>query len=665
MSQPTGKVTRTARSPEDKLRLMQQAHARQGGVGLPRLQTRAGNATNRLLERDGSSESSRVENSSEGDGADPVGDADKASARASAMQVSAPPIGPSLKVAMLAIMDWHVARMLLINRTLPAHFSVPDPARRHLLQFGDTLVCMAKAAPVELAFLLHRVISGNRKSSDSSTYICVKHLLSLGADANLNEYKDEQFKANWMRPLDMAVLENDVPLLSLLLQHGARADGSFMLVDGSGHMNIHIGRELLKAGADPWLSFGQPDQLPTSGKDVSIADFYRQTGMDINAEQSGAHYCINTISTLELAYGHDSAEVVEQLLEAGAYVGGVIRLQYGWDEEAHLEAYGPETADTIAAYRARRAHCPCGFAPFTLLQSTLQPGPAVAINTSTSATADSTTVSVSGPALTQAELKPACDALIAGLYAAPKVAKLLGCLNSMPPTSAKSMLQALALGRVLGHYGAGKGIKASQLDHEIRVSLAGAGLWRSYLDCKAQFETLQFDIDRYQADGRTLLTTAASAGKIRMIRLLVKLGARVNYPDAHGDYPLTVAARDRKPDTCSALLSLGANAGTTDLQKRSTLFHVADWLSQTDISDRATVSRIASLIEQLLRLGYDLRQPTPQAHVDHASYPTVADLLCKPENCVKLALQGAQRTGALVQAILFNISQRGSQAFLN
>jgi hypothetical protein len=150
-----------------------------------------------------------------------------------------------------------------------------------------------------------------------------------------------------------------------------------------------------------------------------------------------------------------------------------------------------------------------------------------------------------------------------------------------------------------------------------------------------------------------------------MIRVLVRLGARVNYPDAHGDYPLTAAARARKPGTCSALLSLGANASATDLHKRSTLFHVADWLTQTDIGDAATVGRIVRLIEQLLRLGYDLRQPTPQDHADHATHPTVAELLCKPENCVKLALLGPQRTAELVQAILFNTGQRGSQAFLN
>jgi hypothetical protein len=235
----------------------------------------------------------------------------------------------------------------------------------------------------------------------------------------------------------------------------------------------------------------------------------------------------------------------------------------------------------------------------------------------------------------------------------------------MPPDFAQSIVQALSLARVLGHYGAGKGARAEQLDQGIRVALDGAGLWQRYLECKGQFETLQANIDRHQADGRTLLTMAASEGKIRMIRVLAKLGARIDYSDKHGDYPLTAAAKARKPDTCSALLTLGANAGTSDLDQRSTLIHVADWLTQTDISDTATIGRIASLIEQLLRLGYDFRQPTPESHAEHDAYPTVVDLLCKPENCVKLALLGQQGTGTLVQAILFNIDQRGSLPFLN
>jgi hypothetical protein len=42
-----------------------------------------------------------------------------------------------------------------------------------------------------------------------------------------------------------------------------------------------------------------------------------------------------------------------------------------------------------------------------------------------------------------------------------------------------------------------------------------------------------------------------------------------------------------------------------------------------------------------------MAQPTTCASPrrDHAMHPTVVDLLCKPENRVKLALQGAQRTG--------------------
>ena len=121
-------------------------------------------------------------------------------------------------------------------------------------------------------------------------------------------------------------------------------------------------------------------------------------------------------------------------------------------------------------------------------------------------------------------------------------------------------------------------------------------------------------------------------------------------------------------------LAFGANAGTSDPQQRSTLFHVANWLAQTDVGDTIGIGKVVDLVEELFRLGYDFRQPMPEDHADHADhayyaddagYPTVVDLLFKPENCVKVALLGQERTGKLVQAMLFNVSRRGSQPFLN
>lgn len=666
MAQQTSKVLRTARDPEEKLQLVQQAHAQKPGMSLPRVTTRASSAMSPLLERDTESASSLVESSSKDHGVNPVSNPDEAPTYTGAIQVPAPAFDPVSKAATLKIMNWDVARIHMFTRQPPAHFSVPDHAKRHLLKFAETLVSVENATVGELSYMLYRVMSDCKKSNEGLTYECVEQMLFLGADVNLDEFRNEHGQFSWTRPLDMAVLHDAVQVLCLLLRHGARPDGSFEIVNARGDMNIDIARELLKAGADPWLSLGRPEQLPKSGKHVNIADFYRQTGMDINARTSGEKDYASELSTLELAYGGKSAEVVEQLLEAGAYVGEAIKHKFGWDEVQHLACYGPATADAIAAYRVQRAYVPCGFAPYPLLQSTVQPGPAAAVNAGTSATATSTSapVSASGSALAQSALQPACNALIDGLYTAPQVARLVGCLNNMPPVFAQAVVQALALARVLGHYSAGHGARASQVDQGIRLALAGAGLWEKYLDCKAQFETLQSNVDRHQADGRTLLTMAASEGKIRMIRLLIKLGAGVNYPDAHGDYPLTAAAKARMPDTCSALLSLGANAGTSDLEKRSTLFHVADWLTQTDVSDTATVGRIADLVEQLLGLGYDFRQPTPENHADHAAYPTVADLLCAPVNCVKLALLGPQRTQALIQAVLFNIDRRGALPFL-
>lgn len=517
------------------------------------------------------------------------------------------------------------------------HFSVPDPATGHLIKFGDTPVSLKNASPTQIVLLLCLILLQCNKANRLQTYASVCHLLSRGVDVNLIQ-NDSQM----MPPLSMAV--------------------------GADFIDVRIVAALLKAGANPWLTFNRPDHLALNSQSFSIADFYGQLGMDINAESTAVGLGSGKLSALGMAYVAVQARGVYQLLEAGAYVGDAIALSRGNTEQSVCKEFGPATLDAIASYRAQRAFQPGSFIPYTLLHDTLEPGrPAAGDIGDTRLTTTASialNVPASGSALAQAALKPACNALVDGLYTATQVARLLGCVNNMPPGFAQAVVPALALARVLGHYGSGQGARAAQLDQGIRVALAGAVLWESYLGCKARFDILQTNIDRHQADGRTLLTMAASEGKIRMIRLLVKLGARVNYPDAHGDYPLTAAAKARRPDTCSALLSLGANAGTSDLQKRSTLFHVTDWLTQTDISDTATVGRIASLIEQLLSLGYDFRQPTPDDYTDHADYPTVADLLCKPENCVKLAMLGPQRTETLSQAILFNIDRRGSQPFL-
>ena len=565
-------------------------------------------------------------------------------------------------VSAIEIMDLDKAMAYSVNGILPLHFSVPYAAIPHLVLFGNALVSLENAAPDQLACLVYRVIR-DRATSETLKFSCVQHLFSLGMDPSLDTYKS----ISWPQPLFCAVSTGSFKLVSLLLEHGARPKGSYEMVDiYSGGMNIDIVRTLLKAGADPWQSIGRPEQLPTDGRHVSIAAFYEQTGLNINAESDINAWTGNKLTPLEMAHSQETAHVLTELLNAGAYAGDVIRFKFQFDAQNHVKYFGSCTIDTIASYRTQRAFLPCGFSPYALLHETLQAGPPAAIATSYgTSTTTTSTAPASGATLAQASLAPACNALIDGHYSAAAVARLVACLNNMPPAFSNAVVQALALARLLGHYSADQGAEVGEFGQGIGVALFGAGLWDKYLTSKTRFETLQANIDRHQADGRTLLTTAAANGKIRMIRVLVKLGARVNYPDAHGNYPLLAAASARKPDTCSALLALGANAGTSDPLQRSTLFHVANWLAQTDVRDTAGLARVIDLVEQLFRLGYDFRQPTPEDHADHAAYPTVADLLFKPENCVKVAVLGQERTGKLVQAMLFNVSRRGSQPFLN
>lgn len=660
MALPSSTSAYQARKSDGNTQLPAQQNQPEPDTNLPRITTRVGNTSNNALLVTLSSASSRVEKLSderETTGR-PPGNEDARPLQSGPVQYAEAKIDLASQADTLETMPLDMALVQLFMGDLPRQFSVPDPTRGYFIKFDCTLVSLENAAPSQLAHLLHHILDGCNKSNESMTYSCVQHLLNLGVDVDVNV--DRHGASEWIAPLNMAVRKGSVALVSLLLKAGARPNGSFRMNEAVIKGEIAIVRELLKAGADPWQSLGRPEQHLLDGEHVSVADFYQQTGMNINAEATETGCSNSKLSTLELAYGDRNPKALEQLLEAGVHVPDVIRLKYGYSEQQHYDYHGRGTNDAIVIYRAQRAYVPCSFVPYMLLQDTLQPGSSTAAHASTTGT-----TTASGSTLAQAALKPSCNALIDGLYAPAAVVRLIGCVNNLPPAFAQAVVQALSLARVLGHYSADEGAKASQLDQGIRVALVGAGLWEKYLDCKARFETLQSHIDRYQADGRTLLTTAASNGRISMIRVLVKLGARVNFPDKHGDYPLTAAAKARKPDTCSALLSLGANAVTSDLQQRSTLFHVVDWLTHTDISDMAAVERIASLIEQLLGLRYDLRQPTPEDHADHAAYPTVADLLCKPENCVKLSLLGQARTGALVRTILSNIDGRGSPPFLN
>jgi len=655
MAMPSGTSTFVTRLAGEQLQFVQQTPQIERETTVPRISMRSGKAPD--LETGRSNASILGAISPEGRGA--------TDHRMHKVDVepayAAPAVGSDSKAAAIEICDLDEVLLPIHIGEMPGRFSIPDMAKPHLIKFGNTLVSLEKATPSQVALFLNSVINGFTEANKTSTFECVQHLLFLGADVNLTDDQNGFLPA----PLSVAVSKNSVPLVSLLLRQGARPDECYEFFYYDGKMKTDVAREMLKAGADPWRSFEQPELIRSDSRLMGLAEYHRQAGLNINAEMSVTFSPNARCTALELAYSKKDFRALKSLLDAGAHFGDPIRVGSDETGELHLtNLFHPATADAIAKYRAQRAFLPCGFTPYTLLHGTLHPGSPNATDTSASSL---TTMSMatSGSALAQAALKPACNGLIDGLYSPAAVVRLIASVKNMPPDFAQAIVQALSLARVLGHYGVGKGARAGQLDQGIRVALDGAGLWERYLECKVQFETLQANIDRHQADGRTLLTMAASEGKIRMIRILAKLGARIDFSDKHGDYPLTAAAKARKPDTCSALLTLGANAGTSDLDQRSTLIHVADWLTQTDISDTATIGRIASLIEQLLRLGYDFRQPTPERHAEHDAYPTVVDLLCKPENCVKLALLGQQGTGTLVQAILFNIDQRGSLPFLN
>jgi hypothetical protein len=295
---------------------------------------------------------------------------------------------------------------------MTARFSIPDPARPHLLKFGDTLVTLENAIPGEVSCLLYVVISNFEDGDETSLYECVQHLLSLGADVNLTKGKF----GNWLAPLRLAVMRNSVPLVSLLLSQGARPDECYEFVDHDGKMKTDVAREMLKAGADPWRSLGDPEQVPGNSL-VKVAEFYKQTGLNINAESRRTRAyrdaaCEQTVCVTALEQAlvtlsgiTEPSSFLKDLLDAGAHVGDPIRVGSNETGELHLtNLFGPAIADAIASYRAQRAFLPCGFSPYTLLHGTLQPGSPNATDPGAASLARSTAVPVttSGSALAQA-----------------------------------------------------------------------------------------------------------------------------------------------------------------------------------------------------------------------------------------------------------------------
>jgi ankyrin repeat protein len=199
--------------------------------------------------------------------------------------------------------------------------------------------------------------------------------------------------------------------------------------------------------------------------------------------------------------------------------------------------------------------------------------------------------------------------LLNGDYDAESMANVLAAVantNFLMP-----LLHKLALAVVFGHYGLPQ--RPGQLDPIIRSTLESLGLLGHYSTLKNQIEASKNNVNRYLKNGMTLITQAACAGNSELIGLLLStFGAALHWPDQHGNTAILAAAKSRQWNTCIALLSAGANPGTTTVAEgddQSTMDIVAKAFAELDATADATdVESLTALIKTLCQQGYRFYQ---------------------------------------------------------
>ena len=97
-------------------------------------------------------------------------------------------------VATMATTGLDAAMAHVFRPNSPIHFSVPDPARGHLIKLGEIVVSLENATSTQLVRLLNLILLQCNKSNRNEAYASVCHLLSRGVEVNLISLK--HLKAN-------------------------------------------------------------------------------------------------------------------------------------------------------------------------------------------------------------------------------------------------------------------------------------------------------------------------------------------------------------------------------------------------------------------------------------------------------------------------------------
>lgn len=122
-------------------------------------------------------------------------------------------------------------------------------------------------------------------------------------------------------------------------------------------------------------------------------------------------------------------------------------------------------------------------------------------------------------------------------------------------------------------------------EHELTHGSGSSVLTMQELDVKLAESINPSDTKAVKDAAMTIdLDTAACAGDLAAVELLIKAGADVNAKDIFGSYPLHGAAEFGQDEVCQALLSSGANVNAVNVEGQSPLHYAARGGSPNTIS---------------------------------------------------------------------------------
>lgn len=310
--------------------------------------------------------------------------------------------------------------------------------------------------------------------------------------------------------------------------------------------------------------------------------------IDINAKNRDGE----TLIDWAVKNGH--AELPRPLLAAGAL-------------RPPLHIARGATTVALNDYIAQRKEAAMGFDPHALLSSAL-PSPA------------------SSPAsLQHLALGVVQSTLLDAEYDSVSVAHVLA--RAAQTSHLLPIVPTLALASSLGHYK--RNAQEPAIDDAIRTMLTQLKLWDTFLGFQEKFSTIRAHINCYLDDGSTLLTRAAKAGNLLLIKVLVQLGADLRLPDQHGDSALAAAAKTGQWPACAELLSLKANPNTSDAEGYPALFYMAQAFASAS-GETPENQALAHLIRHVRIQGHhfdhDVRNPDTSTMAQQPGI-NIADLL--------------------------------------